>query len=337
MKSFIYLFLVLCYTFLSCSSSISHRNLKLISSDLVYSNGKHAAFTSLIGFNDTLFLSFREAPVHNPKNSYEYGRLKVIRLINGYSLDTLEFFCDTMDLRDPFFIEMDSCLRMYCFYTQRKQKGQKYFGTLFSDYINGKWSELNKVFLSTQVPYVLWKVRKMDKLYYSVGYNMNLGLVLFKSIDGINWEFDKRISLNGNYTEADLIKNNSMLYTVIRNEDSIGAPSLFINLQSDSIDFLTRSIASPELINIDDSTLLCAGREYDFVADKSRLDSINVSVLMLDRKGKILDRLLMPTNRLGDKGYPSFYQIGDTIFMSYYYGHSNNTKIYIAKIQISEN
>lgn len=308
------------------------KNIELIDNNLIYKSNEHAAFTSIINNDDTLFVAFREGPTHNPKTTLEYGRIKIIKRIKNENVDTTTLMCDSMDLRDPFLININGQLRLYCFYTQRKTKGKNFGGTIFFDYKSGDWTSFHNVVLPVDETYVLWKIRKMDNLYYSIGYNMRRGPILFKSDDGIDWSIDSIISANGNYTEGDIVNLNNNNLLIIRNEDTIGAQSVLFNFKNKK--FFKRSIASPEILKLDSNYILLGGREYDFDYGKSRPDSIDVSILLINDKLDIIDRLVIPTNRLGDKGYPSFAKRNDTIFISYYFGNYQQSDIYMAKVRV---
>lgn len=318
--------------------SNSSVRLKLISNEILYKSNQHAAFTTISNVEDTLFIVFREACIHNPTNKREYGHLNVIKNYSGLNIDTLILKNDSMDLRDPFLININGNLRLYCFYIQHKtsEEGQRYSGTIYSDYIDGSWSKFKSVNILSKKKYILWKIRCIGDKFYSIGYNNNEGPLLFQSSDGIEWLISDTISKNKYYTEGDLIDNNGSLLYVIRNEDYIGAKSLILRDNVDSIFFMMQSVASPELLKIDNDHILCAGREYDFKDVKSSPDSINMSVFLLDTIGNVLDKLVLPTGRLGDKGYPSFQQVGDTILMTYYYGKNRfHSDIYLSKILIN--
>lgn len=331
-------FLVLTFAIaiLTCISKPESTHLTLISDKLVYKSDKHAAFTAMVCRNETLFIAFREANVHNPKNKDDYGFLKIIKRVNDINVDTVSLKCDTADLRDPFLISVNGHLRLYCFFIQRKKpsEGNKYSGTMYSDYENGTWSKFESINTTTKETYILWKVRKYGELYYSIGYNMKEGPVLFCSANGVDWKFIKRISNNGNYTEGDLIENGNKLFSIIRNENPIGAPSVIFDSETLSNASLSRSMASPEIIRYDNNTILLAGREYDFTLNKRKPDSINVTLLMLNNDFKIIDRFVLPGKRLGDKGYPSICIKKDTIAMSYYVGVSNKSDIRMTKFLI---
>lgn len=328
------LIIVILITWGSIFSSIKDvPKIRIISYEELFRSDDHSAFTSLCEFNDTLFLAFREAPVHNPESKNDYGKLKIIKILNSVSIDTLEFKSDTIDLRDPFLLRLGNSLRLYTLYLQRKKPndGNRYSGTMYADYLNGEWQQLKKIELPADTTYILWKVRNFNGTFYSIGYNMRHRPIVFRSEDGISWQKYKALSDQGIYTEGDLIENNGILYYLLRNEDFIGAKSVWHADTSKSIGFIARSIASPELLRLNDSIILCAGREYDFIEDKSHPDSIDVSLLLMNLDGDILERKVIPTDRLGDKGYPSFCQINDTIYISYYYGHGDNTNIYLSK------
>lgn len=333
---FLVVFVILSCTTVVCKKSYKKR-LMLISNEMIYGSVRHAAFTGLLNYKDTFFVVFREGEVHDPKNVSQYGRIAVIKRINNQNVDTTYIGTDTADYRDPCLLLVRGKPRLYCFYTQRKTKGEgpNYGGTIFSDYDNGKWSEFKNVRIPLKEKYVLWKVRKIDNDFYSVGYNMKKGPILFKSKDGIDWQFVKKLSDNGNFTEGDLYQDTSKdIVCILRNENSIGSPSVVFSKNTNSQRLISKSIASPNIYKIDHNNILCAGREYDFVNHRIRPDSINVTVLLLDEALRVKDRLVIPGSRLGDKAYPGIVVKKDTIYMSYYFGSYNRSDIYMAKIVI---
>ena len=93
------------------------------------------------------------------------------------------------------------------------------------------------------------------------------------------------------------------------------------------------SVASPELCLYSNNQVLLAGREYSF-SRKNLLDSINVSLFILETTGRTRRRLnVFDTGRLGDKGYPSFCMLNNgEILMSYYMGASNKSVIKVASM-----
>ena len=298
--------------------------------ECVYSNHNHSAFTSLILYNNQLWLAFREAPNHKPNSVEEYGRIRIMR--NEKNIwETVAVLAEhSMDLRDPFFVILNDSLRLYMGYNQFREDIYEHAGTVYSDFSMNKWSDIMPIV--HDVPHViwLWKIREYNNMFYGVGYLENEKPILLNSIDGIRWTSIAEMNLEGVLSEADLNFINDSCYICLRRDIPVGSSSLWGKAKYPFTDFewseMKNSIASPELFYLNEiGQMLLSGREYAF-GREGVPDSINVAIFLVDRSGNTKRFHVFDTGRLGDKGYPSFAFRNNRLFVSYYTGN-NTTEI----------
>ena len=239
------------------------------------------------------------------------------------------------DLRDPYLLVKDNKLIIYCGYNKIKDNTYAHSGTAYC--IFQESSNNTFVDIVHDAPHViwLWKIREYEGKYYGVGYLETENPRLMQSVDGIHWNTVSIIPLN-NCSEADLLFKADSLFVCIRQEGA-GNVSYFGKsyYPFSEIEWIEMdiSVASPELCLYSNNQVLLAGREYSF-SRKNLLDSINVSLFILETTGRTRRRLnVFDTGRLGDKGYPSFCMLNNgEILMSYYMGASNKSVIKVASM-----
>lgn len=314
----------------------------VVSQQKIYDDGKHAAFTALESLDNHLICAFRSAPNHNPISDDEYGVIKIIESTSGGGIFSESFIlaASGKDLRDPFLVNIGGKLRLYCGYNIVKNGQYQHMGTLYSDrQNNGRWTPLKTVIHDCPHVLWLWKIRKHGAHYYSVGYLEGEKPVLLCSEDGIEWDTVSELNINGIFSEADMAFSSDTMYICLRRDEPRGANSIWGKSVYPFVDFqlkeMNASIACPEIYyNKCSSHFLIAGREYVKRTD-GKIDSLNLSLFSVNHRGDARRILLLDGTKDGDKGYPSFYDAGDIIYMTWYDGVHPNTAIYMTTIKIS--
>ena len=311
-------------------------NIKVIDDVVVYDNGTHAAFTSLIKYNNYYYLAFREGTAHRPITKKEYGKIRILKLKNN-KWESIAILSDNdKDLRDPYLLIEGNKLVVYCGYNQIKDSIYSHSGTAYCVFQEDAINSFSDI--KHDAPHViwLWKIRKHKDSYYGIGYLETEKPRLMKSVDGISWKTISIIPLD-NCSEADLLFKADSLFMCIRQE-GVGSFSFFGKSYYPFVEtkwlMMDVSVASPELYSLPNNQILLAGREYSLMKG-NQLDSINVSLFTLTTSGKAERLNVFDTGRIGDKGYPSFCMFNDNeVFMSYYVGTSNRSIIRLASIKL---
>jgi len=298
--------------------------LSLISNEVVWDSNNHSAFTCLTEWGGEKLLAFREGAAHRPTSTSDYGHITILHESEGKWEKTEDLSHQDMDLRDPFFVVINGCLRLYCGYNQFIDGKYQHSGTAYSDLTNAGWSEF--IPIQHDVPHItwLWKIRKYKETYYGVGYLEGEKPVLLNSHDGISWTTLTEFDIEGVLTEADLCFLNDTMFVCMRQDTPRGTPSHWGVAKYPFDDFrwsrMKISIHCPDLICLPESNqIFLAGREFTE-------ETISVSVFECDLEGNADKKCDLQLNPSGDMGYPSFLrQRNDVIYLSYYFGSGNTT------------
>ena len=108
---------------------------QVIGDRVVYNIGNHAAFTGLVVYNEEVFLAFREGEAHRPTSSANLGKIVILKRISDSNWAKIASISEQdKDLRDPFFVEINGQLRLYCGYNYFRDNGEYvHGGTVFFD------------------------------------------------------------------------------------------------------------------------------------------------------------------------------------------------------------
>ena len=319
------------------SADIVYKNYSfgLQSQNVVYDNSSHAAFTSLYDNNGTLLMAFREGTAHRPASESEYGCVKVLSK-NGADWPVSATISDaTKDLRDPFITEVDGHMRMYIGYNTFEQGAYQHSGTVYSDYINGNWSEVKAVNHDLGHIAWLWKVRKHNYKYYSVAYLEGEKPALLVSDNGIDWSTLTIFDLDGILTEADMCFIDETVYVCLRKDTPVSEPAYWGVASYPFTDFswreMERHIESPELLWLPYAgKLLLAGR------DVKENGEINVTLFSASFDGSLEEISIMETSMGGDKGYPGLAYRDGMLYCGWYSGSKSASSISVTTWNVEE-
>ena len=318
-------------------ATVTYKNylLSLLSQNVVYDNNDHAAFTSIHDYNGTLTLAFREGTSHSPYSVEEYGSVKVLEK-NGNDWIVKATISDvTKDLRDPFLTEVDGHPRLYMGYNTFENGKYQHSGTVYSDCINGSWSEVRT--LNHDVNHIawLWKVREYGNKYYSIAYLEGKKPVLIVSDDGVDWSTLTVIDLEGILTEADMCFVGNKMYVCLRKDTPVSEPSYWGVAAYPFTDFtwteMERHIESPELIWLPYSgKLLLAGR------DTKTTGEISVTLFSASFDGNLEEITVLETGVGGDKSYPGLEYKDGILYCSWYSGTQSLSTVSVASWNVVE-
>ncbi len=303
------------------SAEVIYKNytLSLQSNDLIYDNNDYSSFTSILDYEDKLFVAFREGPNHRPNSEEENGSIKVIEKSGDEWIVNTTITGANKDLRDPFLMKVDNHLRIYIMCNSFEGGEYHQAGTLYSDYINGNWSELKPLHHDLNHTGCFWRVRKYGDKYYSVAYCTKEYPTLMVSDDGINWTTVTEFQISKEYlNEADMCFVGDMMYVCLRKALPYSDPSWWGVAKYPFNDFtwqeMETHIESPALIWLPySSTLLLTGRERD---ESGR--NANVSLFSADKNGKLARIIQLDGGFGSDRGYPGLLYKDRQLYCSYY-------------------
>ena len=309
----------------------------LLSQSVVYDNSNHAAFTSIYDNDGQLLMAFREGTAHRPASEAEYGCIRVLTQNGGGSLWSVSATISdvTKDLRDPFITDVNGHLRMYIGYNTFEEGVYQHSGTVYSDYINGSWSEVRAVTHDLNHIAWLWKVREHNNKYYSVAYLEGEKPALLVSDDGVNWSTVTFFDLEGILTEADMCFVGETMYVCLRKDTPVSEPAYWgvasYPFKSFTWTEMERHIESPELLWLPYSDkLLLAGRDVKTTGE------VNVTLFSASFDGSVEEITTMETSIGGDKGYPGLAYRNGTLYCGWYSGTKSAASISLTTWKVDE-
>ncbi len=308
---------------LICSLCIGARSIEgkskswinVIKDTCIYNKNTHAAFTSLEKYGDCLYLAFRDAS-HHSETPTDKGRIRILKNMKGEWLNDTVFEKKGVDLRDPFVFKWGNKMYLYTW-------------LYFSEFKEGKWSEFYRVEHNAYHHLRIWKFREYKGELYGIGNSGGKWPMLLKSKDAKKWEVIDEFKLGGNASEADMVFIGDTMYICIRVDNPTGSNSMWgkskYPFSSTSWTSMDISVASPEMILHNDSTILLAGREYDYeLSTNSRKQ--NVSIYTLNQDGEVKNKYIVNSEG-ADQGYPSFLRIKKNQYLMSYYTGNEKTVI----------
>ena len=183
------------------------KDLRVLRSSRIFSDGRHNAFTSIAACGEALFIAFRSASAHLAQD----GRITVIKSLDGGKVwaPCAEIILDNWDLRDPGVIFFAETLHLFCF--GRKSNALEVTASFHCQLKeDGTFSAPETV---NGLP-VIWDVDSFDgKLYCSAYYsdeNKVSHVTLHTSCDGVNWELLRELPFPGNEASIDFDPDGTM-------------------------------------------------------------------------------------------------------------------------------
>lgn len=308
----------------------------------IWSNGTHAAFTSLIKFKDMYYCTFREGYSHIFNDNGEAdGKIRIIRSHDGDVWESVLLFSIAgLDLRDPKLSVTPDDRLMLNFggsvYRNKLLLSRASYvmfskdGNNFGEAINIKIDES----VRTNNDW-LWRVTWYNGNGYGVCYSIQseneTWLSLLRTVDGINYKLIKKIEYDGFPNESTIrfMPDGRMAMIVRRDKDDCSALwgtsiSPFDKWKFKKIGF---RVAGPDLLLLNDERSILATRIYT--------SETKTAIFEGDMLGNFKKKFVLPSQ--GDTSYPGLLQVGNEIWVTYYSssGHDNNTEILLARIPIN--
>lgn len=294
----------------------------------IWDNNRHCAFTDLIEFHGYYYCCFRESTKHIPSSSLDYGKIRVLRSVDGnnwYSVECIE--SKDYDLRDPKFsiTPDDELMLLYGNSILDENNTLSYKKMQVTFFSNINEAEFIKATRKEDISIDkwLWRIVWNRDTAYGISYLKGRSSLIeytntasYKTI----LDFDPSIDIS----EADLFfDENNTLYVVARSYSSNG----YIGQSQPPYTTWkwTRSnqlIHSPKIIAINNK-LFVTGR-----------GSVGGNIIFyIDQENLTLRPIyILPGG--GDTGYPGAIIVNNELWISYYSSYHNSCQIYLAKISV---
>lgn len=334
-----------CLAFLALASLLSSATAQmkatLESSEKIWDQGKHNAFTDLIRFQNLWYCCFREADAHVGGD----GKIRVLASYDTKTWSPVALIEEPgCDLRDPKFCpSKDDRLFMVA-------GGSVYKGTTFMGRrprvitsTDGKhWSVPNKSLAEGDW---LWRavMHPEDKKYYGVAYNCypttggpkfekEWSAKLYTSVDSKAWSLASVLNVKGlpNETTVRVLKNGTMMALLRRESPApdVGYRAMIGSAPAPYHEWtwkeLNVPVGGPNFIELSDGRLLAASR-----ARGAKGPCLSLFEMKADSLTPILE---LPSG--GDCSYAGLVEHEGTVYVSYYSSHEGKANIYFARVKI---
>ena len=309
---------------------------------LVWSDGKHNAFTGAASWKENVIIVFRHAEHHV---SFD-GQIKIIATKDGKDFsEWATISIPGKDLRDPKIINTGNELKIYAGAVDEKDIKRWHTEPRLFTSENGKdWKQIPMKGLPADC--WLWFTEYTGDIYYGSVYhrvapNRPSQATLYKSKDGIHWEpFFTVTEKHSNEVALDT-DNEGRLYALIRQEKPPYHP-LYIKIADPEgkpglceVAWLDFPLQGPFLKRMKDGCLIIGRRWEDSEKDTfftNPSPNRRVEMIWLGDEGDI--ERLCTLKSGGDCSYAGWATLpkGDTL-VSYYSGHETNypqSNIYVA-------
>lgn len=188
------------------------KDLRVLRSTRIFSDGCHNAFTSIANCNDTLYIAFRSAEYHLAAN----GAITVLKSSDTGKSWTpcARILLPGWDLRDPGLVFHCNALHLFCFGRQEEDLSviASYHCTLTEE---GTFTALEKL---NDMP-VIWDVTSFDGKLYGSAYHLDENrfsrVTLHVSSDAVNWELLRELPFPGNECSMDFDPDGT-LWALVR-------------------------------------------------------------------------------------------------------------------------
>lgn len=321
---------VACMLLISCENSpkinMGYKYFGL-TDELIYSDGKHNAFTDVCIYKGKYYLCFRNSERHCPLNKNEYGKIYIMQSLDGDNWKLLYIVRDVdSDLRDPkFVVTSDNKLMIYCG---------------FSNLIDGKLtfqgSKAGFINSDTEIPTIktiyigkwLWRIIWKGDFAYSFAYSENDEIFLLKSRDGVHWTEIVDFNMHGYNECSPYFLGNQMRVIVRTTHNYTLAGYSDYPYTKWAFTVISTVIQCPNVLVTSKNEVLLTGRYIDD-ENKSNLGFFRLS------KFNDVDTIWIskPTE---DIGYPGVIQVNSQVWLSYYIGNTNEGEIHIKKFSIEK-
>lgn len=304
-----------------------------IKTTTIWSKGHYSAFTSLVHYNNYFYCAFRDASTHraNVKDTLSFGKICIIKSKDAVNWELSSIMeKDSCDLRDPNLSILPNGQMMllnYCRSYYRKGDPIRSSFVSFFDKGGNLVAEPSKIIIKDDSisDNWLWKVKWHKGKAY--GFAHTGQLTLLSSTDGIHYDvLYKGNPLGESSSEGCINFIGKKMIAAVRGKEDRGVYGVAdFPYNKWTWERMDIGLGGPEIFLIPNANKFLLGtRNYQ--------EDLGKTSLYWLKNGKT--KIIKTIDNSSDSSYPSFVQIKDTIYMSYYAGVKGKSDIKLAKIAV---
>lgn len=293
----------------------------------IWGDAPHSAFTDLTYYKGYWYVVFREAESHHSKDGN--GVIRVIRSQDTDNWETVKVISDERyDLRDSKFAITPKGRLMINYFcvpdTVKGAQSQLLESRIIISDDGVKWGVERNINLPNEV---VWRIKWYKGFAYTITYQANGSVALYKSSNGVNFKQVTKLPLKGFPNEASIeFMPDGKMLAIIREEQKPNRTYLgesYPPYTSWKFTETPKFAGGPNLIKLPDNNLLASFRQYENGVGKLWLAKVEDKKLteVIDIKSS------------GDCGYAGMIWKDDALWISYYSTHEQKANIYLAKVK----
>ena len=191
---------------------------ELFQSKIIWDKAPHCAFTSLLKYNNSLFLAFREGKSHVDRNGGDDGIIRILKSNDGENWNSIDEICiDGYDLRDPQLSVSPLGILTLNFVAATYADGHPTsYNTYFSEMKSERFGKPEMIRTPLQNNWI-WRIHWYKGKAY--GFNYIDTYDLLSSDDGKVFSMIRSFGLPGKSTETDFIYDDRD-FVIVDNRDN---------------------------------------------------------------------------------------------------------------------
>ena len=319
---------------LTCASSLTADEPRLVSLEKIWDAGAHNAFTDLEQFQGRWFCAFREGSGH--AGAGDYGKVRVIASTDGATWQSMALLeSKGLDLRDAKLSIMPDgrLLLNSCEYdVDHDRAGKRNNQSITYVSSDGKnWDGPHRV---ADAGYWLWQTTWRDGLGYALGYQWGTqdATRLYTTTDGLRYEtLVDHLRPPGDRSNEHALSfmPDGIAHMLLRRDGGPSGEALLGTSEAPYQDWewakLGERMGGPAMLRLPNNRLLTVVRRYG-ETQWTELGFIDPDT------ADYTAALKLPSG--GDNSYAGLVWHDGLVWMSYYSSHEGKASIYLAKIAI---
>lgn len=298
----------------------------------IWWDGYHNAFTDIARYRDSFFVTFRHATKHVVEGK---GQIFVIQSKDTKTWKLVKKFPSLPDSRDPKLFVFKNRLGVLFFAISDHPEFFLHWVHVYISYSEDgiNFSDPIKI---ENYNLRFWKIRNYENVIYATACRSmpeEMGTFLFRSEDGIKFDYVSTIVKDDHANEADLLFEGDICYAFVRREDCKTPVVAVSKYPFEKWERYTLNIVvrGPHIFK-SKGKIYCAGRVflrsngsiYSYIKNETEYKP-KTAILELDPKNMILKPILiLPSG--GDTSYCGTIIHQGKIYLSYYSQHEINKR-----------
>lgn len=291
---------------------------------MIWSNGKHCVFTTLINHKGYFYCAFREGGTHVDCDGGDNGKIRIIRSKTGLYWKSYDLISmKEKDLRDPSLTLNGEGTLVLTFVAAAYKEGRAVSYHTFRSTKRRRSFSTPRMLITDKLNDWLWRIHWFNGKAY--GFNYISGFDWMESEDGVHFKTVYSYQFESRPTEADFCFVGSEIIAVVRRDNGTCLVGRGTNIASLNWMDTGMRLSAPKLLVLEDGRILIMAKEIKAAETK------NLHVFQLQENHLFS---MAAVEGKGDCGYQGAVAENGVLYMSYYQQGNVGTDIYLVRLLV---